>query len=177
MRGALLPILLSMAVLFSGCASTQRETRTMEVTAYCNCGKCCGWERGSWKCLKLDVWNKYISSGSMKGKPYTGRTSSGTKPREPQPGLFSADSIVHPWMIPLRTVFFPWLLLPRKGTIAADTRYYRFGTRMYVRGYGWGVVEDRGSAIKGPNRLDIFFDSHSQALKWGRKKVRVQIEK
>lgn len=115
MRGALLLVLLSLTILFSGCAATQRETRTMEVTAYCNCGKCCGWERGSWKCLKLDVWNKYISSGPMKGKPYTGRTSSGTKPREPQPGLFSADSVVHPWMIPLRTVFFPWLLFPARA--------------------------------------------------------------
>ena len=32
----------------------------------------------------------------------------------------------------------------RLGTIAADTRRYPFGTIMYVPGYGYGRVEDRG---------------------------------
>ncbi|MBW1671032.1 MAG: 3D domain-containing protein [Deltaproteobacteria bacterium] len=49
--------------------------------------------------------------------------------------------------------FFPRFLMPRDGTIAADTRYYVFGVRMYIPDYGWGVVEDRGSAIKGPDRI------------------------
>jgi 3D (Asp-Asp-Asp) domain-containing protein len=35
-----------------------------------------------------------------------------------------------------------------KGTIAADTRYYPYGTVMKIPGYGKGVVEDTGSAIK-----------------------------
>jgi 3D (Asp-Asp-Asp) domain-containing protein len=47
---------------------------------------------------------------------------------------------------------------------------------MYVPGYGWGTVEDRGGAIKGPNRIDIFYDSHTEALQWGRRKVHVTIE-
>lgn len=62
----------------------------------------------------------------------------------------------------------------RKGTIAADTRRYPFGTIMHVPGYGWGVVHDTGRAIKG-NRIDLFFPSHKKALKWGRKKVRVKV--
>ncbi len=147
----------------------------METTGYCGCGKCCGWERGSWKYLKLNFWNRYVAYGERKGKPYTGHTASGTKPREPLPGLFSLDSIRKPWMIPVRIVFFPWLLLPRDGTIAADTDHYPFGTRMYVPDYGWGVVEDRGSAIKGARRLDLFFGSHDKALMWGRRKVKVQV--
>jgi len=57
-----------------------------------------------------------------------------------------------------------------KGTIAADTNHYPFGTIMYVPGYGYGRVEDRGSAIKGPNRLDVFFKKKKQALDWGRRK-------
>ena len=164
------------AVMLTGCATSQ-EIRKMEVTGYCNCGQCCGWERGSWKCLKLDVWNKYISKGKHKGCKYTGRTASGTKPHAPQPGLVSLDSVKHPWMIPMRIVFFPWLLLPRDGTIAADTRYYSFGTRMYVPGYGWGVVADRGSAIKGERRLDLYYASHGKAINWGRKKVDVRIKR
>ena len=57
-----------------------------------------------------------------------------------------------------------------EGTIAADTAYYPFGTIMHVPGYGYGRVEDRGSAIKGPNRIDIFFDSRKDALEWGRRR-------
>lgn len=150
-------------------------TRQMEVTAYCGCGKCCGWERGSWKFLKLDVWNRYVAQGPRRGARYSGRTASGTRPHEPRPGLFSTDSLVHPWMIPVRVVFFPWLLLPRPGTVAADTRYYPFGTRVYVPGYGRGVVEDRGGSIKGPDRLDVYFGSHRKARKWGRRRLPVRI--
>jgi hypothetical protein len=168
-------LLFLMMFLLLGCGGGH-SVRTMEVTAYCGCGECCGWERGSWKYLKLDFWNRYVSTGPAKGQKYTGRTAGGTRPHEPRPGFFSLDTIVHPWMIPVRIVFFPWLFFPRDGTIAADTASYSFGTRMHVPGYGWGVVEDRGSAIKGPQRLDLYFDAHSDALAWGRQTVPVRIE-
>lgn len=60
------------------------------------------------------------------------------------------------------------------GTIAADTRYYPFGTVMQVPGYGWGRVEDIGGDIKGLH-IDLYFPSHREALEWGRewKKVKV----
>jgi len=168
-------LLLLFAVLLYGCSKP--VVQKMEVTGYCGCWKCCGWERGSWKYLKLNFWNRYVSAGKRKGQPYTGRTASGTKPHEPTPGLFSIDSLIHPWMIPIRIIFFPWLLLSEDGTIAADTRYYPFGTRLYIPGYGYGVVEDRGGAIKGKYRLDAFFNSHKKALNWGRKRIDVQILK
>jgi hypothetical protein len=155
-----------------GCSKPM--VKNMEVTAYCGCGKCCNWERGSWKYLKLDFWNRYISKGRLKGKPYSGLTAAGTHPREPSPGLFSADSIKRPWMIPFR-IIFPWLLFSKDGTVAADTRYYPFGTRFYIPGYGYAVVEDRGGAIKGDQRLDVFFDSHENALEWGRRRVSCRI--
>lgn len=173
----LVSVLLVLVIfLVAGCAA-RPVSKQMLTTAYCGCGQCCEWERGSWKFLKLDFWNRYVSSGSSKGREYTGLTSSGTKPHEPYPGLFSVDSLKRPWVIPFRIVLFPWLLLPKDGTIAADTQYYRFGTRMHVPGYGWGVVEDRGGAIKGPERLDLYMDSHSKALRWGRKRLSVAIEK
>lgn len=75
-------------------------------------------------------------------------------------------------MIPFR-IIFPWLWFSRDGTVAADTRYYKFGTRLYVPGYGYGVIEDRGSAIKGPMRLDLYYNSHSEAIEWGRRHVEV----
>jgi 3D (Asp-Asp-Asp) domain-containing protein len=62
----------------------------------------------------------------------------------------------------------------KHGTIAADTTRLPFGTVVYVPGYGYGRVEDRGGAIKGA-KLDLWFPSHEKALKWGRKKMKVRI--
>ncbi len=62
----------------------------------------------------------------------------------------------------------------RPGTIAADTRRYPVGTIMYVPGYGYGRVEDRGGAIQG-DHIDLYFKKHKQALEWGKRKVPVRI--
>lgn len=64
----------------------------------------------------------------------------------------------------------------RKGTIAADITKYPYGTRMYIPGYGWGEVHDKGSAIQG-DHIDIFFEDHAEALKWGSKKLQVIIRR
>jgi len=61
-----------------------------------------------------------------------------------------------------------------KGTIAADTTRYPFGTIMYIPGYGYGRVEDRGSAIQG-DHIDLFFTKHKDAVQWGRQTKRVRI--
>ena len=53
------------------------------------------------------------------------------------------------------------------GTIAADARY-PFGTVMYIAGYGYGHVEDRGGAING-DHIDLFFPSHRDAKEWGKR--------
>ena len=50
-------------------------------------------------------------------------------------------------------------------TIAADTSILPFGTKVYINGNIY-TVEDRGGAIKN-NRIDIYFDSHNEALKFG----------
>ena len=52
--------------------------------------------------------------------------------------------------------------------VAADRRY-PFSTEMLIPGYGNSQrvqVLDRGGAIKG-NRLEVFFDTHEEALEWG----------
>lgn len=63
----------------------------------------------------------------------------------------------------------------RPGAIAADTDHYPFGTIMYVPGYGYGRVEDRGGAVKGPDKIDVFFRSRRKALQWGRQRLRVRV--
>lgn len=94
------------------------------------------------------VVTAYCPCGKCNGK-HAGKTASGIRPRQYEPG--------------------------KKGSIAADTRYYPFGTEIYVPGYGWGVVEDGGGAIKGPNRLDLFYDDHGSTKRWGRRHVEVEI--
>jgi len=68
------------------------------------------------------------------------------------------------------------------GTCAADTRYWPFGTVLYVEGYGFCVVADTGGAIKGPRRFDVFIwfpgdekRSVELARKWGKRKVKVHV--
>lgn len=170
-----LSILITILIVFcmSGCSSVQ--TRKMTVTAYCGCGKCNSYEHGRWLYLKMNFWNRYISEGKHKGEKYTGKTARGTKLKEYDVGFFSFRNVVRPWMIPVRIVLFPWMFMPQKGTIAADTKYYPFGTEMYIPGYGWGVVEDRGGAIKGPNRIDIYFSSHGETEEWGKQTLDVDI--
>jgi len=60
------------------------------------------------------------------------------------------------------------------GTVAADPKLLPFGTIVYVPGYGYGRVEDTGGAIKG-HRLDLYYHRHCDALRWGRRRVRVHV--
>lgn len=51
-------------------------------------------------------------------------------------------------------------------TIAADTSRFPFGTRLVINGQVY-TVEDVGSAIRG-NHIDIFFNTHEEALAFGK---------
>ncbi|RUT29226.1 hypothetical protein EJP77_15880 [Paenibacillus zeisoli] len=63
------------------------------------------------------------------------------------------------------------------STIAADLRVFPIGTILYIPGYGYGVVADKGSAIKG-KKIDLYFSTTKQVYKeWGKKKVEVQVVK
>ena len=62
--------------------------------------------------------------------------------------------------------------------VAADTRLFKFGTKLQIPGYAGGQpveVIDRGGAIKGYH-LDVFFPTHQQALDWGRRWIPVTID-
>lgn len=66
------------------------------------------------------------------------------------------------------------------GTVAVDPRVISLGSKLYIEGigstydYGYSQALDTGRSIKG-NKIDLYFESHSEALKWGKKKVRVYI--
>ena len=57
-------------------------------------------------------------------------------------------------------------------TIAASSQY-AFGTKLIINGKEY-TVEDRGGAITG-NKIDIYMNSHAEALAWGVKYLPVQI--
>ena len=59
------------------------------------------------------------------------------------------------------------------GTVAADPKVFGFGTKLDIPGYGVGRVEDVGGAIKG-RHIDLWFPTHSEALKWGARWLRVK---
>ena len=63
-----------------------------------------------------------------------------------------------------------------RGCVAIDpkARILKMGQKLYIEGYGYGVANDIGGAIKGWE-IDLCFDTHREALEWGRKLVKVYI--
>lgn len=58
-------------------------------------------------------------------------------------------------------------------TIAVYKNQIPFGTEVHIEGMGTYIAEDTGSAIK-ENCIDIYFDSHEEALKFGVKYLKVE---
>ncbi len=60
-------------------------------------------------------------------------------------------------------------------TIAVDPRLIKLGrkVRMNDREY---IAEDTGGAIKG-KRIDLFVDSHSEAMRFGKKLIEIYVKK
>ena len=61
-----------------------------------------------------------------------------------------------------------------KGLVAVDPNVIPLGTRLYIEGYGYAIADDTGGAIKG-NRIDLAFDSHEEAIQYGRKYINIYI--
>ncbi|WP_040203884.1 3D domain-containing protein [Neobacillus jeddahensis] len=61
------------------------------------------------------------------------------------------------------------------STVAADLTVFPIGTILFIPGYGYGVVADKGGAIKG-NELDLYYETVEDVYKkWGKKKVDVYV--
>lgn len=88
----------------------------------------------------------YESTGKKQGHPEYGITYSGVKVKR---DLFS--------------------------TVAADLNVFPIGTILFIPGYGYGVVADKGGAIKG-NELDLYYETVEDVYKkWGKKKLEVYL--
>ncbi len=63
------------------------------------------------------------------------------------------------------------------STVAADPSVFPLGTVLFIPGYGYGVVADTGSAIKGM-KLDLYYDSIDDVFnEWGKKDLDVFVIK
>lgn len=63
------------------------------------------------------------------------------------------------------------------STIAADLDIFPLGTILYIPNYGYGIVADKGSAIKG-KKIDLFFETVEDVYsQWGKKEVEVYVIK
>lgn len=69
----------------------------------------------------------------------------------------------------------------RVGLIAVDPRVIPLGTKLYITSadgkswvYGTAVAADTGGSVKG-NKIDLFFDTHAECIKFGVKKAKVYI--
>ncbi|WP_413378686.1 3D domain-containing protein [Alkalihalobacillus sp. 1P02AB] len=63
------------------------------------------------------------------------------------------------------------------STIAADPSVYPIGTILFIPEYGYGVVADTGSAIKG-NKIDLYYETVSDVYSnWGKRELDVYVVK
>lgn len=61
------------------------------------------------------------------------------------------------------------------STIAADPNVFPIGTILFIPDYGYGVVADTGSAIKG-NIIDLYYETVDEVFNhWGKRQVEVFI--
>ncbi|OXM86631.1 3D domain-containing protein [Paenibacillus rigui] len=113
--------------------------------------------------LKKDL-SKYTAVEVVATGYYAGKESTGKNPGHPEYGVtFSGMKVQRD-----KNSF---------STIAADPSVFPIGTVLYIPGYGYGIVADTGSAIKG-KRIDLYFETKDQVYReWGKKTVNVLVVK
>ncbi|MGP3561515.1 MULTISPECIES: 3D domain-containing protein [Geobacillus] len=105
-------------------------------------------------------WSKYPSVEVVATGYTAGVESTGKTPDHPEYGITYSGVRVK------RDLY---------STIAADLTIFPIGTILFIPGYGFGVVADKGGAIKG-HRIDLYYETVEDVYKyWGKKKVQVYV--
>jgi 3D (Asp-Asp-Asp) domain-containing protein len=105
-------------------------------------------------------WSKYPSTEVVATGYTAGVESTGKGPDDPQYGITYSGVKVK------RDLY---------STVAADLNVFPIGTILYIPGYGYGVVADKGGAIKG-YEVDLYYDTVEEVYEqWGKKKVEVYV--
>lgn len=101
------------------------------------------------------------SSTTVVATGYTaGAESTGKTPDHPQYGVTYSG-------VPVKRDLY--------STIAADLEVFPIGTILFIPGYGYGVVADKGAAIQG-NKIDLYYETVEDVYsEWGKKEVEVYV--
>ncbi|MDE2573547.1 MAG: DUF348 domain-containing protein [bacterium] len=60
------------------------------------------------------------------------------------------------------------------GIVAVDPNVIPLGTKLFIPGYGPAIAGDTGGAIRG-NRIDLGYESHAEAMSFGRRAITVYV--
>lgn len=105
-------------------------------------------------------WSAYPSHTVLATGYTAGYESTGKNPTDPSYGITYSGVKVK------RDLY---------STIAADLSIFPIGTILFIPGYGYGVVADKGGAIKG-NHLDLYFETVADVYEmWGKKELSVYV--
>ena len=68
---------------------------------------------------------------------------------------------------------------PRHGTLAVDPKKIPYGSKVYIPGYGDGVAEDTGGALRKYDgyAIDVYVDTYEEAMAWGVQYMYVKVYK
>lgn len=67
-------------------------------------------------------------------------------------------------------------LAAKVGRVAVDPKVIPLGSELYISGYGYCVAADTGGAVKG-NIVDLYFNTYSECINFGRRNVTVYLIK
>lgn len=105
-------------------------------------------------------WSKYPKKTVVATGYTAGYESTGKNPGHPEFGITYSGVKVK------RDLF---------STVAADLNVFPIGTILFIPGYGYGVVADKGGAIEG-NEVDLYFDTVDEVYnEWGKRTIDVYI--
>lgn len=107
-------------------------------------------------------WEEYPKKTVVATGYTAGYESTGKKPDDPSYGITYSGVKVK------RDLY---------STIAADLDVFPIGTILFIPGYGFGVVADKGAAIKG-DKIDLYFETVEDVYsEWGKRVVDVYVIK
>lgn len=105
-------------------------------------------------------WSKYPKKTVVATGYTAGYESTGKNPGHPEFGITYSGVKVK------RDLF---------STVAADLNVFPIGTILFIPGYGYGVVADKGGAING-NEVDLYYDTVDEVYnEWGKRTLEVYI--
>lgn len=66
-------------------------------------------------------------------------------------------------------------MMPLEGITVAGPSWIPLGTRVYIQGVGWRIVQDR-TAKRFNGVWDVYVNSHRRAKRFGRKELAIRIK-